>query len=223
KIVGQILLDQPLSYALTATVDVPVVYLQQFWRTFPVETPDNPFVIPVSVDKKEAIQYPRFINLIIADLMNKFLEISKRIKEDYHYIKDDVPLVSMYTTGDVHVRMMLIPDAFLTKEIHATNDFKESTPRAHRIPTLTASPQGKKRKQSARESSSPHKSLKITIRQQKIVEGNKDDDDFENRLEPGSHKDKPKYVDDDDDKGVEKVDEEDGCEMGSLETRTEET
>ncbi|GJS60481.1 hypothetical protein Tco_0655265 [Tanacetum coccineum] len=31
KIVGQILLDHPLSYALTATADVPVVYLQQFW------------------------------------------------------------------------------------------------------------------------------------------------------------------------------------------------
>ncbi|GJS84839.1 retrovirus-related pol polyprotein from transposon TNT 1-94 [Tanacetum coccineum] len=28
-----ILLDYPLSYALTATADVPAVYLQQFWRT----------------------------------------------------------------------------------------------------------------------------------------------------------------------------------------------
>ncbi|GJT29301.1 hypothetical protein Tco_0909576 [Tanacetum coccineum] len=33
KIVGQILLDHPLCYAITDTVDVPVVYLQQFWRT----------------------------------------------------------------------------------------------------------------------------------------------------------------------------------------------
>ncbi|GJW57101.1 hypothetical protein Tco_0103832 [Tanacetum coccineum] len=30
KIVGKILLDHPLSYALTATFDVPTVYLQQF-------------------------------------------------------------------------------------------------------------------------------------------------------------------------------------------------
>ncbi|GJQ90244.1 hypothetical protein Tco_0001383 [Tanacetum coccineum] len=30
KIVGQILLDHPLSYALTATADVPAMYLQQF-------------------------------------------------------------------------------------------------------------------------------------------------------------------------------------------------
>ncbi|GKA18524.1 hypothetical protein Tco_0698439 [Tanacetum coccineum] len=33
KIVGQILVDHALSYALTTTADVPVVYLQQFWKT----------------------------------------------------------------------------------------------------------------------------------------------------------------------------------------------
>ncbi|GJT17360.1 hypothetical protein Tco_0876066 [Tanacetum coccineum] len=76
--------------------------------------------------KKEAIQYPRFIKLIIPDLMKKFLDIPQRIEEDYHSIKDDIPLVSVYTTGNVLLRGMLIPDAFLlTEEIHATNDFKE--------------------------------------------------------------------------------------------------
>ncbi|GKE97167.1 hypothetical protein Tco_1582022 [Tanacetum coccineum] len=33
KIVGLILLDHYLIHALTETADVPVVYLQQFWRT----------------------------------------------------------------------------------------------------------------------------------------------------------------------------------------------
>nr|GEY13915.1 hypothetical protein [Tanacetum cinerariifolium] len=33
KIVGKILLDHPLTYALTANADVPAVYLQQFWQT----------------------------------------------------------------------------------------------------------------------------------------------------------------------------------------------
>ncbi|GKD41577.1 hypothetical protein Tco_1261784, partial [Tanacetum coccineum] len=144
--------------------------------------------------KKEAIQYPRFIKLIIADLMKKFPNIPQRIDEDYHSIKDDIPLVSVYTTGNVLVRGMLIPDEFLTEEIRATDDFKEyetvfvgvdvpmnqpqpvvstqgthrSTPRAHRTPTVsTASPQGKKRKQIVRESSSPRKSYKITIRKKK--------------------------------------------------------
>ncbi|GJV57480.1 hypothetical protein Tco_1458485 [Tanacetum coccineum] len=75
--------------------------------------------------KKEAIQYPRFIKHIIIDSMKKFLEIPKRIEEDYHSIKDDIPLVSVYTTGDMRVRGMLILDAFLTKEIHDIDDFKE--------------------------------------------------------------------------------------------------
>ncbi|GKE28503.1 hypothetical protein Tco_1443887, partial [Tanacetum coccineum] len=57
KIVGHILLDHPLSYALTATADVPAVYLQQFWRTMskvPVETPDTLFVAPANIHTIEA-------------------------------------------------------------------------------------------------------------------------------------------------------------------------
>ncbi|GJV61574.1 hypothetical protein Tco_1467674, partial [Tanacetum coccineum] len=167
-----------------------------------------------------------YVALLWWDFMNNVKQKKEAIQidEDYHSIKDDVPLVSVYTTRDVCIRGMLILNEFLTEEIHTTNDFKESTPRAHRTPTLTASPQGKKRKQLARESSSPHKSLKITIRQQKVVEKEKDDDDSEDRIEPRSHKDNPEHVDDDDDeKNDEKVDEKEGGEMGSLETRTEET
>ncbi|GKE30520.1 hypothetical protein Tco_1445904 [Tanacetum coccineum] len=199
--------------------------------------------------KKEAIQYPRFIKLIIADLMKKFPNIPQRIDEDYHSIKDDIPLVSVYTTRNVLVRGMLILDEFLTEEIHATDDFKEyetvfigedvpmnqlqpvistqrmhrSTPRAYRTPTVSiASHQGKIRKQIIGKSSSPLKSLKITIRQKQVVEGEKDDDDSEDRLEPRrGHKENPEYVDDDDD-DEEKVDEKKDAKMGSLKTRTEE-
>ncbi|GJR46448.1 hypothetical protein Tco_1314551 [Tanacetum coccineum] len=174
--------------------------------------------------KKDYIQYPRFTKLIIADLMKKYETITPRIEEDYHSIKDDIPLVSVYTIGNVTVRGMLIPDEFLTKEIRATDDYKESTPRAHRTPTLTtASPQGKMRKQSVGESISPQKSLKITIRQKQVDEGDKyeqsydDADDSDDRLDPGSHKENPEHVDDDDDE--EKVDEKKDNEMGSLETR----
>ncbi|GJY38783.1 hypothetical protein Tco_0425147 [Tanacetum coccineum] len=263
KVVGRILLDHPLSYALAATVDVHVVYLQQFCRTvskvpgpeetikfmlntqefiyivdmfrdilhFPVETLENPFVTPVNIEtieaflnrvfnrclttrtsrhdqtkinilqmfhvvinrinvdyaallwwdfmnhlrqKKEALQYPRFIKLILADLMKKFPKIPQRIEEDYHSIKDDIPL-----------------------EIHATDDFKEyetvcmNVDVPMNLSQLVVSIQG-------------------THRQQKVVKGEKDDDDSENRLEPGSHKDNPERVNDDDDKDVEKVDEEKG-------------
>ncbi|GJZ16130.1 hypothetical protein Tco_0551807 [Tanacetum coccineum] len=178
---------------------------------------------------------------------------------------------------------MLISNEFLTEEIHATDDFKvyetvfvgvdvimnqpqpvvstqgthRSTPRAYKTPTIsTASPQGKKRKQTAGESSSPRKSHKITIRRKKqsttpipplaaeaqenitkvqekldeeeienMVKGERDEEyygsefvdsminddagDSGTKIEPGSHKEHPKNVTDDDEEiEKEKKDEE---------------
>ncbi|GJS43189.1 hypothetical protein Tco_0568232 [Tanacetum coccineum] len=151
----------------------------------------------------------------------------------------------------------------------STQGMHRSTPSTHRTPTLTASPRGKKRKQSAVESSSPRQSHKITIKRKKpsttaipppnddrerdeiakatllsltlnktalaaeaqeniakvqekleeeeikkMVEGNEDEesyasefadsvlnddvDDFGTRIEPGSYKENPEKVDDDD-------------------------
>ncbi|GJX54209.1 hypothetical protein Tco_0282578 [Tanacetum coccineum] len=63
------------------------------------------------------------------------------IDEDYHSIKDDIPLASVYTTGNVLVRGMLIPDEFLTKEIRATDDFKEYEMVFVRVDVLMNQPQ----------------------------------------------------------------------------------
>ncbi|GJU36155.1 hypothetical protein Tco_1184509 [Tanacetum coccineum] len=215
KIVGLILLDHCLSYALTVTADVPAVYLQQLWR----KTSKNPFVAPANIHTIEAFMnkvgyqgvvdkvsafftknlaqpwqtmfkvfnrylttrisghdqtkinilqlfhaYPRFTKLIIADLMKKFPNIHKRIKEDYHSIKDDIPFVSVYTTRNVSVRGMLIPNAFLTARLGKRMILRRTnrnTPRAHRSPTVSANPlETKKRKQTAGESSSPRRILK---------------------------------------------------------------
>ncbi|GKA45929.1 hypothetical protein Tco_0738725 [Tanacetum coccineum] len=213
----------------------------------PVETPENPFVAPVNieiiesfmhtvgyqgvVDKVSAFytkflaqpwptmfKYPPFTKLIIADLMKKFPSIPPRLKEDYHSIKNDIPLVSVYTMGNVTVRGMLIPDAFLTEEICVTDDYKKyktvSTPRAHRTPTLTtASPQGKKRKQSDdRERDEMAEATLLNKEEiEKMVEGEENEesyasmfagsmlnDDSGTRIDPESHKEKPKVVDDDD-------------------------
>ncbi|GJW90468.1 hypothetical protein Tco_0168021 [Tanacetum coccineum] len=125
------------------------------------------------------------------------------IDEDYHSIMDDIPLFSMYTTENVLVRGMLIPDDFLTEEICATDDFKEyetvfvgvdvpmnqpqpvvstqgthrSTPRAHRTPTIsTASPQGKKRKQIDNISKIQEKLDEEEIK--KMVEGDEDEESY---------------------------------------------
>ncbi|GKD57179.1 hypothetical protein Tco_1290566 [Tanacetum coccineum] len=161
-----------------------------------LETPENPFVTPANIYTIEA-----FMNIVgyqgVVD--KKFPNIPKRLEEEYHSIKDDVPLVSVYKPGNVLVRGMLIPDALLTTEIRQTDDFKEITPSAHRSPTVFVSPLvSRMRKRITGESSSPQQSLKITIKQKQEVE--KDDDDSEDRIEPGSHKDNPKVVYNDDDK-----------------------
>nr|GEV15083.1 retrovirus-related Pol polyprotein from transposon TNT 1-94 [Tanacetum cinerariifolium] len=203
-----------------------------------METLDNPFIAPVNIkiiksfmnmvgyqevvdkdfvncvsQKKDVIQYPRFTKLIIVDLMKKDPSISLRLEEDYYFIKDDISLVSVYTTGNVIVRGMLIPDAFLTDEIRAIDDYKETTPKAHMTPTLTAtSPHERKRKQCTGETSSHRKSLKEEI--EKMVDGEEDEesyaseftdsmlndnvDDFGTRLEPRSHQENPEVVVDDD-------------------------
>nr|GEU47505.1 Gag-Pol polyprotein [Tanacetum cinerariifolium] len=81
------------------------------------ETPNNPFITPVTIEtiesfmqtvgyqgvvdkdfmnnvfwKKNVIQYPRFIKLIITDIMDMYPSIPRRLDEDYHTIKDDTPL-----------------------------------------------------------------------------------------------------------------------------------
>ncbi|GJY22378.1 retrovirus-related pol polyprotein from transposon TNT 1-94 [Tanacetum coccineum] len=99
--------------------------------------------------KKESIQYPRFIKLIIADLMKKFPNIPKRLEEDYHSIKDDVPL-------------MILDES--PQPVVSTQGTNRNTPRAPSMPTISASPrEPKKRKQTAGESSS----RRITIKRKK--------------------------------------------------------
>ncbi|GJV58548.1 hypothetical protein Tco_1459553 [Tanacetum coccineum] len=220
---------QPLAMVYLALLKrrkvVADITISLYTLQLPVKTPENLFVAPANIHtikafmnrvgyqgvvdkKKEAIQYPQFTKLIIVDLIKKFPNIPKRIEEDYHSIKDDIPLVSVYTIGNVSVRGMLIPNTFLTAEIRETADFKE-----YKMVFIKM----KKRRQTARESSSPRKSLKITINKRQTVE--KDDDDTEDRIEPRSHKDNPKFTNDDDDK----VEEKNSDDMGSLEIRNEET
>ncbi|GJS59740.1 hypothetical protein Tco_0654524 [Tanacetum coccineum] len=296
--VGLILLDYCLSHALTATADVPIVYLQQFWRTvskvpdtedtikfmldtqqfiyttdmfrdtlyLPVETLENPFVAPANIHTIEAFMnivgyqgvvdkvsafftknlaqpwqtmfkvfnrylttrtsghdqtkinilqlfhvYPRFIKLIVADLMKKFPNIPKRLKEDYHSIKDDVPLIKETNDFKEYETVFMKVDVPMNQlqPVVSTQEMYRITPSGHRSPTIFASPsETKKRQQIEGKSSSPRKSLKITIKQNQLVE--KDDDDSEDRIEPMSHKDNLEVVDDDDDNEREKKDDEMG-------------
>nr|GEZ08504.1 hypothetical protein [Tanacetum cinerariifolium] len=118
----------------------------------PVETLDNLFIEPVDL---------KFIKRILKIVGYEGI-VDKRLKEKYHSIKDDIPLVSVYTTRNVTFRGMLILGEFLTDDIHATEEYKEykkvfvrvdvpmmhlqpvestqrtiRTPSAYRIPTYT--------------------------------------------------------------------------------------
>ncbi|GKC07645.1 hypothetical protein Tco_0999255 [Tanacetum coccineum] len=192
KIVGQILLDHPLSYALTVTTDVPVLYLQQFWRTvskvpgpkdtikfmldtqeftytvdmfcdilhFLVETLENPFFTPVNIETIEA-----FMNRVgyqgVVDKVSAFY--MKNLAQPWQTMfKDDIPLVSVYTNGNILIRGMLIQDAFLTEEIRATDDFKDYETVFMNVDVPMNQPQPVVSTQGIH-----RKSLKITIKKKK--------------------------------------------------------
>ncbi|GJY78229.1 hypothetical protein Tco_0484030 [Tanacetum coccineum] len=101
-----------------------------------------------------------------------------------------------------------------SQPVVSTQGTHRSTPRAYRIPTLSAaSPQGKKRKQSERDKE---------LYADKFVASmiHDDVDDSGNKIEPMSHKEHPKHVVDDDDIEEEKKYEKKDDDMGSLEIRT---
>nr|GEU70869.1 copia protein [Tanacetum cinerariifolium] len=176
----------------------------------PMETPDNLFIALVNIKIIESFMQ-RVCYQGVVD--KKFPFIPQSLDEDYYSIKDDILMVSVYSIRNVLFQGMLILDAFLTVEIRATDDYKEYktvfvgvkvpinqrqpvvstqgthmiTPRAHMTPTLdVANPQGKKRKKML-EKLVHHKS--------------------HSKLEPGSHKENPKVIKDDDENEKEKKDE----------------
>ncbi|GKE96179.1 hypothetical protein Tco_1581034, partial [Tanacetum coccineum] len=77
------------------------------------------------LQKKDVIRYHRFTKLIIADLMKKYSSIPQRLEEDYHSIKYDIPLASLYSTENVIVRGILISDEFITDDIRSIEVYKE--------------------------------------------------------------------------------------------------
>nr|GFA34345.1 hypothetical protein [Tanacetum cinerariifolium] len=111
----------------------------------PVKTPAIPFIVPATITVIE----PFMQTVGYQGVYDK----------DYHSINVDIPLVSVYLTENVTVRGMLIPDAFLTDEIHAIDDYKE-----YEMVFIKK----KKRKQVDGVTSSPRKSLKVTVRQKKL-------------------------------------------------------
>ncbi|GJW16398.1 hypothetical protein Tco_0020531 [Tanacetum coccineum] len=159
KVVGQILLDHPLSYALTATADVPaeITYIVDMFRdTFklPVETQGNPFITPVTIRTIESFMQAAGYQGVV----DKYSIIPQRHDEDYHSIKDDILLLLK------HKKMLL--------------KYNTSWRRRRLIRWLED--------EESYTSEFPDSML------------NDDDDDSGTRIEPGSHKENPKVIADDD-------------------------
>ncbi|GJZ58475.1 hypothetical protein Tco_0613969 [Tanacetum coccineum] len=100
-----------------------------------------------------------YASLMWWDFLHYFESVPKRLEEEYHSIKDDTPLVSVYTTRKVTIKGMLIPPDLITDEIRETREYKDYAKEFV----------GKKEKRAARETSSPRPSLNIRVRQQKYI------------------------------------------------------
>ncbi|GJW55469.1 hypothetical protein Tco_0099554, partial [Tanacetum coccineum] len=203
-------------------------------QSIPLENPENPFVAPINIEIIES-----FMDMVgyqgAVDKVSAFY--TKNLAQPWQTIYSS--LVEFHELCISKEECHSVPSLHKAHNCCSDEEISIHPPRieedCHSMKMIfqcdcmrDVDSRWKKRKQSVRESISPQKSLKITIRQKQVAEGEKDkksyDDvnDSNNRLEPGSHKENPEHVDDDDDKEEEKVDKKEGDEMGSLETRTEE-
>ncbi|GJR08068.1 retrovirus-related pol polyprotein from transposon TNT 1-94 [Tanacetum coccineum] len=139
------------------------IYTMDMFRDtlhLPVETLENPFVAPANINTIETfmnkVSYQGVVDkLIIADLMKKFPNIPIRLEEDYHSIKDDVPLIKETDDSEEYgtVFMKVAVPMNQPQPVVSTQGTNRNTPRAPMMPTVSASPQEmKKRKQTAGES-----------------------------------------------------------------------
>nr|GEY67359.1 hypothetical protein [Tanacetum cinerariifolium] len=174
----------------------------------PVETPDQPFIEPANL---KFIQ--RFLKIVgyegIFDKLNVFYinnlaqqckrcsRSSSRLDEYYHSIKDDIPLVSLYTMRNVIVKEMLIPNEFLTDDICTTMDYKEYEKVFGRvdIPTIQLGEDIDKMVDGDDEDSYASDFADLIFQ---------DEEDIRTRIEPGSHKENLEVDDDDVNDNIDK-------------------
>ncbi|GKD01147.1 hypothetical protein Tco_1171421 [Tanacetum coccineum] len=71
------------------------------------------------------LPYPRFTKLILSHYMTAFPEISRRARDRYHNLKDDVMIKSIFNSGkNKTVVGMRIPDWIITKEMKLTENYR---------------------------------------------------------------------------------------------------
>ncbi|GKB45930.1 hypothetical protein Tco_0896683, partial [Tanacetum coccineum] len=167
KIVGKILLDHSLSYALTATADVPVVYLQQFWKTV-IKMLDTEDTIILKLDSQEIVY--------TVDMFCDTLKLPVETPNNPFITPVIIETIESFMQTGVFWYQLIIAvfngkyPSIPQRHDEDYHSIKDDTPLEYETvtPTLTvASPHGKKRKQRAGETSLPRKPIKVTIRQKK--------------------------------------------------------
>nr|GEU45246.1 putative RNA-directed DNA polymerase, eukaryota, reverse transcriptase zinc-binding domain protein [Tanacetum cinerariifolium] len=166
-IVGKILLDHPLSYALTATTDVPAVYLQQFWKTV-TKIPDTDYTIIFKLDSEEIVY--------TIDMFRNTLHLLMETPENSFVVPANIEIIESLMNkvgyqGHDHTKINIL-QLFHDVVNHTNVDYAAllwSTPRAHRTPTFTTtSPQGKKRKQKKLDEKEGNEMGSLKIRTEKM-------------------------------------------------------
>ncbi|GJZ24578.1 retrovirus-related pol polyprotein from transposon TNT 1-94, partial [Tanacetum coccineum] len=106
-----------------------------------------------------SIPYPRFTKIIISHYMTNFPEISRRVRDRYHNLKDDDIMKNIFNSGRHKDRVgMKIPDWMISEEMKHTEHYRmyaevfgidvpltqsqptESTQGTHRTPSAPRSP-----------------------------------------------------------------------------------
>nr|GEU85882.1 hypothetical protein [Tanacetum cinerariifolium] len=99
RILANILQNHPLRFSIAASSSLPWIYLGQFWHTL-------------------------FTKLIVSHYMTIFLEISRRARDRYHNLEDDVMIKSIFSLGkSKNVVGMKIPDWFITEEMKLMENY----------------------------------------------------------------------------------------------------
>ncbi|GJZ28957.1 hypothetical protein Tco_0573604 [Tanacetum coccineum] len=72
-----------------------------------------------------SIPYPRFTKIIISHYMTNFLEISRRVRDRYHNLKDDDIIKNFFNLGRHKDRVgMKIPNWMISEEIKHTEHYR---------------------------------------------------------------------------------------------------
>ncbi|GJS37684.1 hypothetical protein Tco_0536066 [Tanacetum coccineum] len=143
----QVVLDAlaltPFYRAFLITVDVPAIYMQEFWATVSVHKSSIRFTInkkKVSLDvdifreienkdakKTNKMSYPRFTKIIIDYFMSKDQSISRKNKMFWHTARDDTMFTSMRCISrheDTQVYGTILPKELTNQAMLESNAYK---------------------------------------------------------------------------------------------------